>query len=155
MYKFEAQLKKGINRQGWTYVDIPATVSKKFKDKGRIPVAGSVDHESFRTSILSKGDGTYYLFVSQPLQKKIGKTAGDYIKIQIEEDEKPRTVDVPADIIEAFSTSRKAITTFTNFSYSHKKELTEWINEAKRTETRERRIIKAIVMLENYKNPRI
>jgi len=153
MYKFEAQLKKGINRQGWTYVDIPATVSKKFKDKGRIPVAGSVDHESFRTSILPKGDGTYYLFVSQPVQNKIGKTVGDYVKIQFAEDLEPRTVDVPNDIIEAFSVSRKAIATFTGFSYSHKKELTEWINEAKKTETRERRIVKAIVMLENYKKP--
>lgn len=153
MYKFEAQLKRGINRQGWTYVDIPALVSKKFKDKGRIPVAGYIDREPFRTSILSKGDGMYYLFVSQPLQKKLGKTVGDYLKIQLAEDIEPRTVDVPNDIIEAFSVSRKAISTFAGFSYSHKKELTEWINEAKKAETRERRIIKAIVMLENYKKP--
>jgi hypothetical protein len=151
MHQFEAQLKKGINHQGWTYVDIPETLSKKFKKKGRIPVTGFVENESFRTSILPKGDGTYYLFVSQPLQKKTGKTAGDYVKIKLSEDIEPRTVDVPNDIIEAFSVSQKALSTFTRFSYSHKKELTEWINEAKRTETRERRIIKAIVMLENYK----
>lgn len=153
MYQFEAQLKKGINHQGWTYFDIPETVSKKFKKKGRILVTGFVDNESFRTSILPKGDGTHYLFVSQPLLKKTGKTAGDFVKIKLAEDIEPRTVEVPADIIEAFSVSQKAITTFTKFSYSHKKELTEWINEAKKTETRERRIIKAIVMLENYIKP--
>ena len=153
MFKFEAQLKKGINQQGWTYVDIPATVSRKFEKKGRIPVTGSVDNESFRTSILPKGDGTHYLFVSQPLLKITGKTVGDFVKIIFSEDIEPRTVDVPDDIIEAFSVSQKAITTFTKFSYSHKKELTEWINEAKRQDTRERRIIKAMVMLENYKKP--
>jgi hypothetical protein len=153
MYQFETQLKKGVNKQGWAYVDIPAVVSGKLKKKGRIPVSGSVDNETFRTSILPKGDGTHYLFVSQPLQKKIRKTTGDFICVKFEEDIQPRTVDMPDDIIQAFSVSRKALATFTNFSYSHKKELMEWINDAKKSETRERRIVKAIVMLENYRKP--
>jgi len=43
--------------------------------------------------------------------------------------------------------------TYQNFSYSHKKELNDWINEAKKIETRERRIVKMIFMLEKYRKP--
>lgn len=153
MYQFEAQLKKGINMQGWTYVDIPSSVSKKLKKKGRVKVCGTIGRENFRTSILPKGDGSHYLFVSQPLLKKTGKTAGDHVLVRLEEDTKPRTVDVPGDIMDAVSVSPKALATFIKFSYSHKKELTDWINDAKKAETRERRIVKLILMLENYRKP--
>ncbi|HNW89551.1 MAG TPA: YdeI/OmpD-associated family protein [Bacteroidales bacterium] len=153
MYQFEAQLKKGINSQGWTYVDIPSSVSNKLKKKGRIKVCGTIGQENFRTSILPKGDGTHYLFVSQPLLKKIGKMAGDDVQVKFEEDTKPRTVDVSEDMMDAISLSPKALATFIKFSYSHKKELTEWINDAKKAETRERRIVKLVLMLENYRKP--
>lgn len=149
MHQFETQLKKGINVHGWTYIDIPAVISKKLKKKGRILVIGFIENETFRSSLLPKGDGSHYLFVSKPLQKNIGKTAGDFVKVKLEEDTKPRIVEVPEDIINAFSESPKAILTFNNFPYSHKKELTDWINDAKKAETRERRIVKAILMLEN------
>lgn len=154
MYQFDGQLKKGINRQGWTYIDVPAEISIKFKKTGRIPVSGSVDNVKFRTSVLPKGDGTFYFFVSIPLRQSIGKKAGDYVTVLIEEDTKPRIVNVPKDIFEALSTSDLALATFNKFSYSHKKELIEWINEAKRTETRQRRIAKAVVILESYKKRR-
>ena len=34
----------------------------------------------------------------------------------------------------------KALKTFENFSYSHKKEYVDWITDAKRDETRKRRL---------------
>ncbi len=151
MYQFESQLKKGINSQGWTYVDIPSSVSNKLKKKGRIKVVGTIGRENFRTSILPKGDGSHYLFVSLPLQT--GKMDGDNVLVRLMEDTKPRTVDVPKDIIDAFSVSPEALAIFTQFSYSHKKELTDWINDAKKAETRERRIVKLVLMLENYRKP--
>ncbi len=153
MYQFEAQLKKGSAHQGWTYVDIPAGISIEILQTGRVPVRGFIDVEAFRTSLLPGGDGTHYLYVSQPLQKKINKTAGDFVMVQFETDQEKRTVDVPEEIIDAFSVSRKALETFTNFSYSHKKELLQWIYSTRNPETRERRIIKAIMMLENYRKP--
>ena len=151
MHQFEAQLKKGINRQGWTYIDVPASVCRELNRKGKIKVCGNIDAGNFRSSFLPKGDGTYYLFVNRPLLKMINKTAGDYVTVTFAEDTAPRTVDVPDDIRRAFAENPKAEDTFTGFSYSHKKELMEWINDAKKEETRKRRIVKAILMLENYK----
>lgn len=153
MFHFTTQLIKGSDRRGWTYVDIPAEVSLKFQTKGRIKVVGKIDSENFRTSLLPKGDGTHFLFVSQPLLKKIRKAAGDFVEVHLEEDLQPRSVDLPEDMRRALSQSPLAMATYQNFSYSHKKELNDWINEAKKIETRERRIVKMIFMLEKYRKP--
>jgi uncharacterized protein YdeI (YjbR/CyaY-like superfamily) len=54
---------------------------------------------------------------------------------------------VPAYFRAALSRNKKAQATFENFSYSHKKEYVNWITEAKREETRERRIKTALKWL--------
>ncbi len=55
-----------------------------------------------------------------------------------------RDIETPADLEAALKQNTKAFNIFTSFSYSHKKEYIEWINEAKRPETRSRRIRQTI-----------
>jgi len=54
---------------------------------------------------------------------------------------------VPAYFRAALSRNKKAQATFDNFSYSHKKEYVNWITEAKREETRDKRIKTALQWL--------
>jgi uncharacterized protein YdeI (YjbR/CyaY-like superfamily) len=56
-------------------------------------------------------------------------------------------VSVPADLKAALQRNAKARKTFENFSYSHKKEYVKWITDAKRNETRKRRLQTAIQWL--------
>ena len=56
-------------------------------------------------------------------------------------------VSVPADLKAALQKNAKARKMFENFSYSHKKEYVDWITEAKREETRKRRLQTAIQWL--------
>jgi uncharacterized protein YdeI (YjbR/CyaY-like superfamily) len=53
-------------------------------------------------------------------------------------------VTVPPDFKAALAKNAKARKTFDDFSYSHKKEYVEWITDAKREETRQRRLKTAI-----------
>jgi len=46
-----------------------------------------------------------------------------------------------------FTKNKKAKEIFDELSYTHRKEYVRWINEAKRDETRERRLKKTIQML--------
>lgn len=55
---------------------------------------------------------------------------------------------VPEDFMKLLKKNMKALATFENFSYSHKKEYVEWIAEAKRAETRSRRMATALEFLE-------
>ena len=43
--------------------------------------------------------------------------------------------------------NRRALETFEGFSYSHKKEYVEWISEAKRPETRAKRVETSIAWM--------
>ncbi len=51
-----------------------------------------------------------------------------------------QNVTVPADLKSALAKNRKARETFDNFSYTNRKEYVEWITEAKRDATREKRL---------------
>jgi uncharacterized protein YdeI (YjbR/CyaY-like superfamily) len=51
---------------------------------------------------------------------------------------------MPMDFSKAIKKSRKAATAFEKFSPSHKREYIEWINDAKRPETRTKRIATAV-----------
>ena len=61
-------------------------------------------------------------------------------------------VQVPADLAKALRSNRKALATFEGFSPSHRREYVEWITEAKREETRERRIATALEWLAEGKS---
>jgi uncharacterized protein YdeI (YjbR/CyaY-like superfamily) len=58
-----------------------------------------------------------------------------------------RKLYVPPDFKSALRKNAKARKAFENFSYSHKKEYVQWITDAKREETRQRRLKTAIQWL--------
>jgi len=55
-----------------------------------------------------------------------------------------KVVIVPADFQAALNDNPEALHVFTNFAYSHRKEYVRWIEEAKKQETRDNRIQKAV-----------
>ena len=59
----------------------------------------------------------------------------------------PRSVEVPKDFKMELGQNSNARAAFEEFSYSHKKEWVDWITQAKKGETRARRIAKAIAVL--------
>lgn len=61
-------------------------------------------------------------------------------------------LEVPDCITQALKKNAKARATFEGFSYSHKKEYVEWITEAKREETRTKRLATMIEWLAEGKS---
>lgn len=64
---------------------------------------------------------------------------------------KTKELEIPSYFTEALSESQKAIETFQNFSYSHKKEYVDWVTGAKTEETRTKRLATSIEWLEQGK----
>jgi uncharacterized protein YdeI (YjbR/CyaY-like superfamily) len=58
-----------------------------------------------------------------------------------------RGIDLPDDLASALREDKKAFSTFQGFSYSHRKEYVEWLAEAKREATRQKRLATAIEWL--------
>ena len=57
---------------------------------------------------------------------------------------KASAVKAPADLMAALKRKKKALATFEGFTYSKRKEYVGWITEAKREETRSKRVAQAV-----------
>ncbi len=66
-------------------------------------------------------------------------------------DTEPRIVEVPEDFQQVLNNNPKAKEIFDTFSYTHKKEYVQWIEGAKKQETRENRIKKAVEQIDGGK----
>jgi uncharacterized protein YdeI (YjbR/CyaY-like superfamily) len=100
------------------------------------------------------GTECHLLIVLKEIRGQIGKTFGDEVTITVEPDTEPRVIEVPVELKEAFKTEKEAKDFFEKLSYTHQREYVMWINEAKREETRQNRIVKAIEMLKKGKKAR-
>ncbi len=69
------------------------------------------------------------------------------VKVDLVLDTAPREVDVPKDLAAALQKVPNARTAFDAMAYSHRKEWVRSVEEAKKPETRQRRIDKCIEAL--------
>ena len=65
----------------------------------------------------------------------------------LELDEAPREVEVPPALAAALDTDPAAKAAFDALAFTHRKEYARWIDEAKRDDTRERRVAQALEMI--------
>jgi bifunctional DNA-binding transcriptional regulator/antitoxin component of YhaV-PrlF toxin-antitoxin module len=138
---------------GGAYVDIPFDVEQVYGKK-RVKVKALIDGELYRGSIVRMGGDCHMLIVLKEIREKIGKSFGDEVEVTVEEDTEPRVVEVPQDLAEELARRPEAEAYFQKLSYSHQKEYVDWIQGAKREQTRRNRIEKAIVMLSEGKKAR-
>ena len=153
-HKFDATLNRPEGVGTWTYFDIPLDIMKLFGAKGQVKVLGTIDGHSFRTSARPHGNGSHYIVVNKSIRDAIGVTLGDVVKVEMERDSAPRTVEIPADFADALEANEEQQEVFEALSYSHKKEFVEWIASAKKEDTRRRRIIGSLEMLLEGTSPK-
>jgi len=145
-YEFDAEMKKHP-RLNSGFIEFPYDVEKEFGGKKRVKVKAMFDGFEYRGSLVKMGLDCHWIGITQKIRKVIDKDPGDIVHVVIEEDTEPRTVDVPEDLKTLFIENTDAYDFFLNLSYSHQREYVTRINEAKRSETRGRRIKKTIGML--------
>ena len=120
--------------------DVPAVFGSK-----RVPVVMTIDGKQFRRS-LSLYSGAYMMVFNAELRDATGYRAGDTIHIKIERDTAERVVSLPDDLASALAEAG-LLEIWKKWSYSHQKEDLAWIEEAKRPETRQKRIAKLLEKL--------
>ena len=147
MPKIQFKVKLEAVEQGGVFFTLPKKESTKFGVRGRVPVVGTINGFPFRSSIFPVGDGTHYMAVNRAVRDGAGVAAGDRVKVSMEADTAPRTVAIPPDLARALSKSKQARALFDKQSYTHRKEHVQWIEAAKRPETRARRIEQVVARL--------
>jgi uncharacterized protein YdeI (YjbR/CyaY-like superfamily) len=108
----------------------------------------------YRGLLVRMGTEYHLLIILKSIREQIGKTFGDEVRITVELDTEERVIEVPAELKKLFRTEKEAKTAFEKLSYTHRREYVMWINEAKRDETRQNRIVKTIEMLKKGQKAR-
>ena len=116
----------------------------------RFPVVATVNGYTWRTSVARMG-GEFLLGLNRAVREEAGVEAGDTVDVELELDTAPREVEVPQALADALAADREAREAFDRLAYTHRKEYARWIDEAKRDETRRRRITQALEMLRQGK----
>jgi hypothetical protein len=116
-------------------------------------VRGTINGFAFRNSAFPMSDGHHYMIVNKQTREGAQAVGGETISVVMERDDEPRTITPPADFVKALKSNKEAHAMWDKLSYSHRKEHVKAIEEAKRPETRARRIEKAVTQLAAGKKP--
>lgn len=141
---FKAVIEKGF--QGGAYIAVPQSICDSLGSGGRLPVKATFDGIPYRGTIVRMG-GVFRLGILKEIRSRAGKDIGDAVTVEIEPDRESRTVSLPDDFRNMLNLNPDLMSYFNKLSYTHRKEYVRWIEEAKKPDTRLRRLEKAITML--------
>jgi hypothetical protein len=112
----------------------------------RFPVLASVNGYAWRTSVARMG-GEFLVGLNREVRQAAGVEAGDQVDVSLELDEDPRDVALPGDLAAALAADAEAQAKFEAMAFTHRKEYARWVAEAKRDDTRQRRVDQALEMI--------
>ena len=116
----------------------------------RFPVRATVNGYTWRTSVM-RMRGEFLLGLNREVRESAGVDAGETVEVAIELDTAPREVEVPEALASALAADPATAAKFDALAYTHRKEYARWIAEAKREQTRNRRVEQAVAMLREGK----
>jgi Bacteriocin-protection, YdeI or OmpD-Associated/Domain of unknown function (DUF1905) len=135
-----------LNGKTATGIEVPPEVVEELGAGKHPNVRVTIRDHIYRSSIASMG-GRFLLGVNADVRKAAGVVAGDVVVVELEVDTAPRVVQVPPDLAEALAAEPDAKRFFEGLSYSQQRWFTLSVEDAKKPETRRRRVEKAIGML--------
>jgi Domain of unknown function (DUF1905)/Bacteriocin-protection, YdeI or OmpD-Associated len=114
---------------------------------GRKPkVVVTIGKHTWRSSIVIMG-GQFMLGVSMANREAAGVAAGQTLDVDVEFDTAPRTVEVPDDLAAELAGDDVASAAWATWSFTRQNEAARLLTEAKKPETRERRLEKVLAEL--------
>ncbi len=143
-YRFTAKIEASDG--GGAFVLFPYDTETEFATKGKVPVQATVGGVPYTGSLMTCGGAHHMLAVVKAIRERTGKKPGDVIDVEVWRDDEARVVEVPASF-EKLLKKEGLLLLFNSLSFTHRKEYCCWIAEAKKEETRVRRLEKAVEML--------
>lgn len=123
---------------------IPVTFDPKTVfGKVRAPVRVTLNGYTYHSTIASMGDGLC-IPLRRSNREAAGLEGGETLRVTLELDAEERVIKPPGDFVKALKAAPPAWDRWGELSHSHQREYVEAIVEAKRPDTRTRRIDGAV-----------
>lgn len=132
-------------RGGGAFVRLPDDVAAAFGPRDR--VRGTLGNAEYRSNLMPVGGGAKCLGVHKATREAAGVTFGDTVRVTIEPDDAPREIVVPDELASALAEDASARARWDALAPSHRREHANAVADAKRPETRARRVEKVLEAL--------
>jgi hypothetical protein len=129
-----------------TGIQVPEQVIEALGSGKRPAVKVTINGYTYRSTVGVVG-GVYMVGVSAEHRAGAGVAGGDEVEVDIDLDNAPREVSIPADFAAALDVQPEARRTFQGLSYSNKSWHVLQVEGAKTDQTRQRRIAKSVDIL--------
>jgi hypothetical protein len=142
MLQFDSQGEK----TGWTYIEVPADIAQRLKpgNKKSFRVKGMLDSLAVEgLALMPMGEGNFIMALKADIRKGLRKNAGAMLHVKIEPHDDFK-IEIPADLQACFDFEPEAFEFFNSLPKSHRDYFIRWIDSAKTSETRAKRIVNTI-----------
>jgi len=143
-YRFRAKIEASDG--GGAFVLFPYDTETEFATKGKVPVKATLEGVPYTGSLMTCGGVHHMLAVVKAIREQTGKRPGDMIAVEVWKDEALREVEIPA-AFEKLLKREGLLLFFERLSFTNRREYCRWVSEAKKEETRVKRLEAAVVML--------
>ncbi len=128
---------------GGAYIEFPFDAEEMFGTKGRLPVRLLVNGAPYRGSLVQYR-GVRMVGIPKAVREQAGATAGTSVDVILELDTEERVVEVPTDLANALAADEEAARGWPRLSFTHQREYVQAILDAKREDTRAKRVALAL-----------
>jgi len=141
-------------KTGWSYIEIPCDIAQLLKpgNKKSFRVKGMLDSLPVQgMALMPMGDGNFIMALKAEVRKVLRKNKGAMLRVRLEEDTDFR-INMPDDLKECFDFEPEAFEFYNTLPKSHRDYFIKWINDAKTSETRAKRIVNTLnAMLKKWR----
>ncbi len=153
--EFEAVIQEtgDLPQNGW--VTFPYDLKETYGKGNLVPVRIIFDHRVKYTGSLAKmGGESAMILLRKDIRAQLAKAPGEKVHVRVELDTSERKIELAKDAQQALQAAG-LLEQFQGLAFTHQREYHQWIEQAKRPETRTKRIQKMLEMLKaGRKDPR-
>ena len=131
-----------VRDRSMCFIPVPFDPKPLF-GKVRAPVRVTLNGYTYRSTIAAMG-GTVCIPLRRSNREAAGLKGGEILDVQIALDKQERRVTPPSDLVSALKAAPPAWDHWRELSFTHQREYAEAITEARKPETRARRIAEAV-----------
>jgi hypothetical protein len=131
----------------WSFLVLPAAASAKLPTRSMITVEGCFENQPLRATLEPDGQGSHWLKVTPALREAAGVAIGDTVRLEIAPAAEAAEARVPADLRKALAAAPEAHAQWSSLTPVARRDWIQWLDSAKKADTRARRIASTCDML--------